>query len=665
MGDMLGTRIAYGADYNPEQWDRAVWPGDLDLMQAAGVNLVSVGIFSWAELEPRLGEYRFEWLDEVMDGLAGAGIMANLANATASPPPWFSSCYPETLPVLADGSRLWPGARQAFCPSSPVFREHALRLTHKIGERYADHPALAMWHVSNEIGGHNALCYCDVSAAAFRGWLQDRYGSLDRLNEVWGTSFWSQRYSEWDQIIPPRRVASFGNPAHNLDFRRFSSDACLAIHIAERDVLRKVTPNTPITTNLMPNHREFDYWAWAPEVDVVAIDHYLKAADPEAHIELALSADVARGLAGGNPWMLMEHSTSAVNWQPRNIAKQPGEMLRNSLQHVARGADAVMFFQWRASRFGAEKYHSAMVPHAGTDTKIWREVVALGEILERLQDVAGTTLRAEVALLYDWQSGWALDTPSHPSVDVTYQDQVQSLYRGLWEAGVTVDVVSPEADLSGYRLVVVPSLYIASETTGSNVTEFVAAGGGAIVTYLSGIVDEHLHIFAGAFPGAFREVLGIWVEEFLPLREDESVSLDDGSRADVWCELVHLDGATALSTYLDGPVPGGPALASHEYGAGTAWYIGTRMEQDAINRLIRDVLKTLKIKPPIPMVTAPGGLEVTRRTGDGRSYLFVINHGTETAHMMAEGYELITDRQLRGRLSLEAGGCAVVREEMN
>jgi beta-galactosidase len=324
-----------------------------------------------------------------------------------------------------------------------------------------------------------------------------------------------------------------------------------------------------------------------------------------------------------------------------------------------------MFFQWRASRFGAEKYHSAMVPHAGTDSKVWREVVELGQILERMGEVAGTTLTAEVALVFDWQSQWALETGSHPSVDVRYLDQVYALYRAFWDAGVTVDMVSPDADLGGYRLVVLPSLYIASETTATNIERFVQAGGNAVVTYMSGVVDENLHLFEGAFPGAYREVLGVKVEEFFPLRASEKVKLDDGSHADVFTELIHLEGATALARFVDGPLPGSPAVTVHEHGAGSSWYIGSRLEQEAVNRLIRDVLKTLKLKPPIPMVTAPAGLEVTRRAGPDRSYLFVINHGSETAHLRANGWDLVADRQLTGTLSLQGGTVAVVREEMN
>jgi len=660
----LGTP-AYGADYNPEQWDHAVWAEDLDLMRTAKVNLVSVGIFSWAHLEPRPGVLDFSWLDEVMDGLAGAGINANLANATASPPPWFSRLFPETLPILEDGSRVWPGSRQAYCPSSPIYLEHALGLTAAIAEHYAGHPALAMWHVNNEIGGHNARCYCDMSADAFRTWLKIRYGDLDDLNEAWGTSFWSQRCSEWDDVLPPRQTGTFHNPTQDLDFHRFSSDACLDIHRAERDVLRAITPTIPITTNFMVNafKKDLDYASWAPEVDIVANDHYLNTADPEAYVELAFAADASRCLVEDTPWMVMEHSTSAMNWQPRNIAKQPGEMIRNSLQHVARGADGVMFFQWRASRAGAEKYHSGMVPHAGTDTKVWREVTELGAILERLDGMIGTSVTAEVALVFDWESWWALDERAHPSIDVTYRDRVQALYRSLWNAGITVDVVPPDRDLTPYSLVVIPSLYIANRDMAERFDRFVASGGSAIVTYLSGTVDENLHIYLGGYPGAFRHTLGIRVEEFFPLREGEQVTLDDDSTVDTWCELLHLEGATALASYVDGPLPGVPAVTEHHHGEGTAWYIATRLDQAATDALVRTALKTTRVKPPIPRVTAPPGLEATRRSGPEGSYLFLINHGDEPAYVRTRGRDLVADRDVTGTLSLKAGAVAIVQEE--
>ena len=303
-----------------------------------------------------------------------------MATATASPPPWLAHRYPESLPVTEDGRTLWPGGRQAYCPSSPAYRERALELCRRMAERYGRHEAVVLWHVGNEFGNHNAWCHCDTSAAAFRWWLERRYGSVERLNDAWGTQFWSQRYDDFEQVLPPRSAPTHANPTQQLDFARFSSDQLLDNFVVERDVLHRLSPGVPVTTNFMVMRQtsEMDYLRWGRELDVVSNDHYLIAAEADGHRELAFSADLTRGTAGGRPWLLMEHSTSAVNWQHRNIAKRPGEMRRNSLQHVARGADAVLFFQWRASRAGAEKFHSALVPHAGTDTRLWREVVELG-----------------------------------------------------------------------------------------------------------------------------------------------------------------------------------------------------------------------------------------------------------------------------------------------
>ncbi len=656
--------LAYGGDYNPEQWDRTVWAEDFRLMQEAGVNLVSVGIFSWSVLEPEPGRFEFGWLDDVMDGLADAGISVDLANATASPPPWFSHRHPETLPVTADGVRLSVGSRQAYCPSSPVFRKAALELTRRIGERYAEHPALAMWHVSNEIGCHNALCYCDVSAAAFRSWLRTRYGDLDRLNEVWGTAFWSQRYGAWDEIVPPRVAPAFINPSQELDFRRFSSDACLEVYRAERDVLRSITPDKPITTNFMVMQfsKNLDYATWAAEVDILANDHYLAAADPDAHIELAFAADHCRGLSGGAPWMVMEHSPSAVNWQARNVAKAPGEMVRNSLQHIGRGADGALFFQWRASQAGAEKFHSALVPHAGTETKVWREVVELGGILHRLGEVAGTRMEASVALLFDWQAWWAAELDAHPTSDLSYLDRAHAVYRALWRLGVAVDVVPPSTDLTAYALVVVPTLYLVTDDTAARLEAFVAAGGTALVTYFSGIVDEHDHIRLGGYPGAFRSWLGMRTEEFFPLRPAEEVSLDDGSTADLWSERVHLEGAEAVATFVDGPVAGSPAVTRHRHRDGTAWYVATRLDDAATQQLMGRIVRQVGVKPVIPMVTAPSGVEAMRRRGPSGSYLFIINHGAETVHVATKGFDLVAQRSAERRISVPAGGVAVIRE---
>ncbi|TQM09356.1 beta-galactosidase [Pseudonocardia kunmingensis] len=648
--------IAMGCDYNPEQWDPDVWREDVALMREAGLGFVTLGVFSWALLEPAEDEYDFAWFDEVLGLLHEGGIAVDLATATASPPPWLTRSYPEVLPVDVEGRTLWPGSRQSWCPSSPVFREHALQLVGELARRYGSHPAVRMWHVSNELGCHIVRCYCDESAAAFRRWLAGRYGTLEALNEAWGTAFWSQHYSSFDEVLPPRLTPSFSNPGHELDFSRFSSDALLDYYRAERDVLRTLTPDLPVTTNLMVNARQPgpDYFRWAPELDLIAQDHYLDARMPHPHAEQAFSDDFTRGVAGGAPWMLMESATSAVNWQPVNVAKKPGELLLDSLRHVARGADTVGFFQWRASKAGAEKYHSALVPHAGPDSARFREVAALGEALGKLGEVAGSRVEADVALLVDWEAWWACDQTAHPSCQIRYMDAALRWHRAVTELGATADVVHPCADLSGYRLVVVPTLYLCADATAEAVQAYVRGGGHVLVTYFSGIVDEHDHVRLGGYPGAFRELLGVRTEEFAPLRPGETVALDDGSAADVWTELLEARDAEVVARYTDGPLPGTPALTRRAVGDGVAWYLATWLDDDATaalaGRLAREAGVT-RLDAPQP------GLEVVRR---GR-YLFVLNRGGLPATVPARGTDLLTGDAVDGAIEVAAGGAAVVR----
>jgi beta-galactosidase len=654
--------LCYGGDYNPEQWPRDVWRSDVRLMREAGVNLVTVGVFSWAWLEPEEGRFEFDWLDEALDLLHGHGVMVDLATATAAPPPWFSRRHPESLPVTREGQRLWPGSRQTFCPSSAAYRAGAVRLAESLAKRYGEHPALAMWHVHNEYGCHNGHCYCDASAEAFRVWLRRRYGDLHALNQAWGTAFWSQRYGEWEEIDPPRPAPSFVNPTKQLDWWRFSSQELLECFRAEREVLARHTPSTPITTNLMAaRFKTLDYWAWAPELDLVANDHYLIGEDPLSHVDLALAADLSRSLAGGQPWLLMEHSTSAVNWQPRNLAKQPGQMRRNSLAHVARGADGVLFFQWRQSRAGSEKFHSAMVPHAGTRTKVWREVVELGAELERIAEVKGSRVDAEVALLWDWEAWWAVELDCHPSADLSYLELVRDHHAALWRLGVTADLAHPTADLERYRLVLAPSLYLVSDAAAANLRGFVEEGGSLLVQFFSGIVDQHDQVRLGGYPGAFRDLLGIWVEELFPLPSGGTVRLDDGSAASLWSELVHAEDAQVLARYADGPVAGGPAVTRK----GSAWYVSTRLAPADLERLLARACD----RAGVALVCGsapPGGVEVVRRREPGQrgaSWLFAINHGGEPAVLPASGVELLTGAEVAGRLALPAGAVAIVRED--
>ncbi len=651
--------IAYGGDYNPEQWPETTWTEDVALMREAGVSMVTVGVFSWALLERREGEFDFGWLDRVLDLLHDNGIAVDLATATASPPPWFSRAHPETLPVTKDGVRLWPGSRQAYCPSSPRYREAATALARALAVRYGKHPALVMWHVNNEYGCHVPQCFCDVSAAAFREWLKSRYHDVEALNSAWGTAFWSQHYSEWDEVLPPRSTPTWANPTQQLDWYRFSSDELLACFISERDAIRDVTPDIPITTNFMGAFKPVDYFDWARHEDLVSNDHYLLGADPAPHVQLAMSADLVRSAGHGAPWVLMEHSTSAVNWQPRNLAKQPGQLARNSLQHVARGADAVCFFQWRASRAGAEKFHSGMVPHAGTETKVWREVVELGGHLKALREVAGTRVQADVAILFDWNAWWAVELDSHPSADVRYLTMVRDYYEALWGHGVTVDFARPNDDLTAYKLVVVPALYLVSDEAAANVADYVRGGGHLLCTFFSGIVDEDDALRLGGYPGAFRELFGVRVEEFFPLAEGETVQISDDARGAIWTEAVHAEGADVVATYLDGPLAGWPAITSHRHGGGVGRYVTSRLDPSSLSTLVARCCEEAGVRAPI---IAAAGIETVRRRGHGGSYLFVINHTQRDADVQAVGEELLAGATVTNSLRVPAGGVAVVRE---
>ena len=620
--------LAYGADYNPEQWPREIWKDDVRLMRQAGVNIVSLGIFSWAKLQPTEDTWDFAWLDEVMDLLYDHGIAVDLATATASPPPWLTTRHPEILPVSQSGATVWPGARQHWRPTSPVFRRFALALVETMARRYADHPALAAWHVSNELGCHNVYDYSDDAAAAFREWLRARYRGLDALNHAWGTAFWSQRYGEWEEILPPRLAAANPNPTQQLDFKRFSSDALKDYLRAERDVLHRLTPDVPVTTNfmVMDGDKGLDYADWAAEVDFVSNDHYVVLGD-RALDELSYSANLTSGMAGGRRWFLMEHSTSAVNWRAINPAKPDGALVRDSLTHVAHGADAVCFFQWRQSAAGAEKYHSAMVPHAGEDSEVFRTVTRLGRHLQQLAPVSGSRRKpARAAILFDLDSWWAAEQDSHPNASLGYREESLDWYAAFLDLGVRVDVLPTTRSFDTYDVVVAPVLHLVPAALRDRLVRFVERGGHLVTTYFSGIVDENDHVWLGGYPGALRDLLGIRIEEFAPLLDGEQVELDDGRSGTLWTDRITVtsEDTEVLATYGSGPQAGRPAITRRVVERGSATYVSTRLGAGGIAPVLARVLHDAGVESELP-ASLRGDVELVIRADEASEYWFLVN----------------------------------------
>jgi beta-galactosidase len=659
-------RLLYGGDYNPEQWPEEVWLEDARLMQEAGVNLVSLGIFSWPLLEPEQGVYEFAWLDRVIDLLWSHGVAIDLATPSAAAPAWLVRAHPEILPVTADGVRLEFGSRRHACPSSPVFREATVRMAEQLALRYGQHPALAMWHVSNEYACHLTACYCSVSAQHFRRWLQERYGELAELNRAWGTAFWGQRYSDWSQIEPPRRTPASVNPTQALDWLRFTSDAFLECFEAERAVLAELTPDIPATTNFMSLFQPLDHWTWASREDVVTIDLYPDPAEPEAHVASALNYDLMRGLANGESWLLLEHATSAVNWREVNVPKRPGLMRLWAHQAVARGSDGVMFFQWRAARAGSEKFHSAMLPHVGTDGRIWRETVALGTELARLEEVAGTTAPpADVACLIDWESWWALDGNDHPSALLSLPKIMRAWYGALHARNIPVDFAHPAHDLSGRRLVIAPNLYLAGDDALRSLSAYAEAGGVLVIGPFSCVVDPNDHIRLGLERDAVRRLLGARADEFWPLAPAEEVAVAFGSsvvHAAQWAEWLSIETAEPIAAYAGGPLDGLPAVTRHGVGKGVVYYCSAQLDAAGLSLLLGRACADAGVGP---LVEAPAGVEVSRRTAADRSYLFVLNHNDDDVEVELPGgtsVDLLTGREVGGSLRLGSLGVAVLRE---
>ncbi|MFJ9151598.1 beta-galactosidase [Streptomyces sp. NPDC102270] len=662
------SKVPYGGDYNPEQWPQDVWDADHRLFTRAGIDTLTVGVFSWSLTQPAEDTYDFTVLDRILDRAAAEGRQVCLATGTAALPPWLAHRYPEVNRTDFEGRRHRYGQRHNFCPSSPAYRRLATAMAERLAERYADHAALLAWHINNEYGG---VCYCDLCADAFRDWLRNRYVTLDALNDAWWTTFWSHRYTSFEEIEPPSALTEhWRGPDHTafqgitLDYFRFTTDALLGCFLAEKEVIRTHDPVTPVTTNFMGMFRPLDYHRWAPHLDFVSWDSYPPLDAPPTWA--ALAHDLMRGLKGGAPFWLMEQTPSTTACRDVNPLRRPGELRLATYQAIAHGADAALYFQLRASRGACEKYHGAVIGHAGRDdTRVFREVAALGEELELLGNASlGARTPARTALLFDWDSWWALEISDGPSRLVRYQEVVHAYYRAAREAGADVDVVPHTTDLTPYDVVLAPALHMVKGDLAARLEAVAERGGTVLATFLSGRVDDHDRAFLTDVPGPLAPLMGIRIDEW-DSRPPEFVQPvpELGSEGRLVFEIVRPRGAETVATYGADFYAGTPAVTRNHYGQGEGWYVATALDQPGVNQVVRRVLARHDLIGPY---ASHEGLEVAARTApDGSRLLFLLNHAEEpvelTAHATAT--DLLTGKRTEAGapLTLDPRGVAVLR----
>ncbi len=560
-------KIIYGADYNPEQWDKRIWIEDMKYMKAASVNMVNLNIFGWSILEPSEGKYDFSMLDELMELLHENDIDVDLATATAAQPAWLSKKYNDILPVDQQMNTIWYGSRQSYCPNSPNYQKRVKELVAQLVKRYKNHPSLKMWHINNEYSDHVSSCYCDNCAIEFRNWLKDRY-TLQVLNERWGTAFWSQCYYDFDEIIPPRQTSADHNPGLVLDYKRFMSDSFLNLYKMEYKILKSHTPDIPVTTNFMGNdNKPLDYSKWAKTIDVISWDSYpdpMKDTSPMAN---SFTHDLMRSLKS-KPFIMMEQAPNQVNWRSINPNKKPGEMEAYSMQCIAHGGFGVMFFQWRQSLKGAEKFHSGMIPHGGVHTRTFKEVCSLGEQLTQIKPIE---YKADVAILMDYDCWWALEYEPGPSSKMKYMDRIREYYSYFYDQNIPVDIVFDDSNLCCYDYLIVPNLYMMKSP--DKLQEYVQNGGQLVMGPFSGIVDESDTVFSDGYMSPLEDVFGLKVVGYNVLADLVSISSDLIGQN--WQDEIDVDNAEILYVYESGYNTDQAAVTKHKYGKGTSYYIGT------------------------------------------------------------------------------------------
>ena len=659
--------ILYGGDYNPDQWDDITIEEDMELFKKAGVNLLILPVFAWARIEPREGEYNFEWLDNILHKIWENNIHFFLATPTTAQPAWLSHKYEDVLPVDIAGRKRTHGMRVFFCVNSVHYRERAAALAKVMAERYGNFPGLAGWHVSNEYGTY---CYCEHCQIKFREWLWKRYHTLEELNLRWHTSFWGRILYDFDEVMLPTQLNDDFrfNPAIQLDYMRFVTDSTLECYLNEADILKQATPDLPVFTNISGYIKNLDQFKMVPHMDYAGWDNY-PTPDQKRSIP-ALKHNIMRAAKDGASFLVAEQSPNQQNWQPYNKLKKPGEIRRIAYQGLAYGSDSSLYFQMRQSIAGQEKHHGAFISHAGWDSRIFQECCELGQELKSLGDVfLKGRIHAQVGIVFDWDNWWALELTSGPSKDMDYFKQVHNYYEAFYKQNIPVDILKTTSDFSGYKILVLPMLYMMKEGIAERITVFVENGGTLLATYMTGHADENDRCIFGAYPGPLKDVLGMWVEEtdaLYPEEENEiriinkNLSLKEKYRCRFLCDVIRLTTAEALAVYGECFYQNTPVVTRNVYGNGQSYYLGSEPDEDFLMDFTKVICSEQEVKAEF---TFSGEIEISTRYNQTGKTTFMINHGEEAGNVNlgTETFEdLIHKTMVIGWYELPAGDVAVL-----
>lgn len=665
----------FGGDWNPEQWPEETWEHDIEMLEDAHINEVTINVFSWALLQPAEDRYDFTMLDKIVALLVKHDFNIVMATGTAALPGWMVRLHPEIIRTEQNGTRHVFGGRHNFCPTSPYFREASRALAAHVAERYTGTPGLVNWHVCNEYGGGGGLCYCDQCAESFRAWLKAKYGTVEALNQAWCANFWSHTITEWADVVPP---VSYGDGIGDakcvvsglqMDYRRFQSQAQLACYKNERDAIREYDAVTPITTNLMGTFKDLDYFEWAKEMDVVSWDNYPGMDTPSSFT--AMCHDLMRGIGGNKPFMLMEQTPNQQNWFPFCKVKRPGEVRKLSWQAVAHGADTVQFFQMKQSIGGCERFHGAVITHDGTeDSRVFKETAALGDELARIgKRIMGSEIRAKVAIMFDWQSYWSLEGCVGPTAGFSYPNEVHRFYRALWRRNVPVDMIestTPLDELKKYDLVIAPALITVLPGVAETLEHYVSDGGSFVTGYMAGLHDEHDLVVPGGYPGKLRRLMGVWVEEIDALAPNETIEVHGDmvdATGEIVASIIHREGARRLATYGGSEFYAGhSALTVNDFGSGKAYFVGTPLDETGMNAFMASIVSELGLGP----IDTPEDVSLSvRYADDGTRYAFLINNGNTDKRLCVSelngGEELLSGSRIDDAIELRPYGVNVIK----